>query len=116
MSDAAVKDIIKAIKEGISNLSPVAEQFIKQVQYNGYISIFIGVLSLLLVFITYLVVKSTLKKDYSKDDYNSKELSGVGVFVLVGGSIVAVIFAIIGLGSLYDGLSQVVSPLYFLIK
>lgn len=113
MDAAAVKEIVKAIKEGARSMTPLANEFVNQVRYNGIVNIVSSLLCFLFVFITIQLTRKVMKKKFI-NSYD--ELTPEGFFVLMGAGVLISILMILAVISLNEGLSQLVSPLYYLLS
>ena len=113
MDAAAVKEIVKAIKEGAKSMTPLANEFINQVRYNGIVNIVSSLLCFLFVFITIQLTRKVMNKKFT-NSYD--EITPEGFFILMGSGVLIAILIILAIISLNEGLSQLVSPLYYLLS
>lgn len=115
MDASAVKEMVKAIKEGAKSMTPLANEFINQVRYNGIVNIVSSLICFLFVFITIQLTRKVIKKKFT-NSYSYDEITPEGFFVLMGAGVLISILMILAIISLNEGLSQLVSPLYYLLS
>ncbi|CCF28046.1 Protein of unknown function [Leuconostoc citreum LBAE E16] len=118
MDKEAINTIIKGIKEGARALTPLAKEYVHQVQMQGVVKIIVSFLPLvILILISALVVKMYKNSLLiEKDNYSGKnELSGLGIATIFIYGSVAVILLIISIGLFANGLGQAVAPLPYII-
>lgn len=119
MDAAAVKEIVKAIKEGAKSMTPLANEYINQVRYNGIINIAGGITVLIVMIIFGFVLRNFFKKSIAYEyDYGNKieGLSGIGIAISIFAGFGYIISTLFLISTIYTGLSELISPLYYLIN
>ncbi|WP_341864412.1 hypothetical protein [Leuconostoc citreum] len=109
MDKAAINAIIKGIKEGAQAMTPLAKEYVHQVQMNGVVNIVTGIAILMLLVVSLTILFA--KTNYSIREYAVDE-SGKALFVTI------VSFAVLaaGGGIIYSGLTKLISPLLYILN
>ena len=111
MDKAAINAIIKGIKEGAQAMTPLAKDYVHQVQMRGAVDFLFGLLIVMIIAFSSLLIFKSYKKyqesersySYSTDEIVAGLLCVIGIIFVLGAGLS---FYLIG-----TGLENIVAPL-----
>lgn len=111
MDKEAINAIIKGIKEGAQAMTPLAKEYVHQIQMRGAIDFLFGLLIVMIIsFSSLLVFKSYKKYQESEKSYSYSTYENVGALLFVFG-IVSIVGAGLSVYLIGTGLETIVAPL-----
>lgn len=113
MDKEAINAIIKGIKEGAQAMTPLAKEYVHQVQMRGIVESFIGILLIVIIAITSIFIFKIYKSGVfiEKSYYGNKQLNGVGAGIMMVYGGISVLLFTISIILIISGVGEAVAPL-----